>query len=1081
MLNTSQKLSISEKEMLSISERSLTLHEKLYRDYNISPPPNDYSSKMIEKWITNSAFGNPELFTKRLSWDDLSTEKAENCLGKAELDEPLEWVNELNKILEFAETEDPFNLKPGNFNDKTPFPFRELFIPFISFYNSRLNDTLKKHFSSDAISTLEKYLLSQLVKAAAQTLKLEFDIFISMRRSPLEKILSKDNDSEELYREFILSFYNGKFIPFFVEYSFLSRILVTLTLNWIEYSNELADRIANDHRELAESVFNGDEPARVVNLQTGLSDNHNNGKTVSILKFESGKKIVYKPKNLTIDIVFYKVVEWLNSSNELEQLKIVKTLDKGSYGWVEFIEPHECSSPEQVSQFYKRIGQLIFLVYLFEGTDCHYENIIASGDQPVIIDLETLFQPELNFKTIDGKPNSAIKAAEIMMRSVFATGFLPFWKIGIGGSKIDMGGLANNRGQISLGKSEKWININKDNMELTFDKVTLNPTRNAPFLNGEQIDSSDYLDDIIIGFTNAYNLFQKRKDELVNNDNYLSQFRDRQVRYVPRATKSYMDLIRKTHNPKYLRDGITFGIELESLCRENLSNFAKPAGSDMLRQEFEQLSRYDIPFFTLNTSKKEFYSGGKTIPEPGFILKTPYEKFLSKLEELSANDLDIQTAFIKGSFTARQGSESLDINGSENKITLPNPEDLVPITQEDALNFARNVADRLEEMAVISSDGSATWIALELMYEANALQLKPVGPTFHSGSAGIAFFLSSLYQITGDAKYKQLALSTLKAITNEYTQLDESEIKKMEIGIGIGIGSIIYGLSASGDLLDEEDFIKKAQKLSNMISEDVIQNDKYFDIIFGSAGCILALLKLYSLTKDNILLDKAVLCGDHILSNMIESPYGYLACPTLEGKFHTGFSHGAAGISYALSKLYSVTKLDRFKKAAEDEINYEQSTFDTSEQNYPDYRASEGTMKFMTSWCHGAPGIGLSRAASAVNIDDDGLFEQSKPAIDKALNYTMDELDQLCCGNAGRLTILNELARQSSDDNLLSSVKQRASYILKRKETAGGLLIFNSIPTDTFAPGLFTGGTGIAYALLNITHPGKLPNVLLYE
>jgi lantibiotic modifying enzyme len=36
---------------------------------------------------------------------------------------------------------------------------------------------------------------------------------------------------------------------------------------------------------------------------------------------------------------------------------------------------------------------LLALVQALEGTDCHLENIVASGDQPVLVDAETLLHP----------------------------------------------------------------------------------------------------------------------------------------------------------------------------------------------------------------------------------------------------------------------------------------------------------------------------------------------------------------------------------------------------------------------------------------------------------------------------------------------------------------------------------------------------------------------------------------------------------------------------------------------------------------------------------------------------------------
>ena len=44
-------------------------------------------------------------------------------------------------------------------------------------------------------------------------------------------------------------------------------------------------------------------------------------------------------------------------------------------------------------RFYHRQGALLALLYVLDGTDMHYENLIAVGEQPVLVDVETLFHP----------------------------------------------------------------------------------------------------------------------------------------------------------------------------------------------------------------------------------------------------------------------------------------------------------------------------------------------------------------------------------------------------------------------------------------------------------------------------------------------------------------------------------------------------------------------------------------------------------------------------------------------------------------------------------------------------------------
>ena len=43
--------------------------------------------------------------------------------------------------------------------------------------------------------------------------------------------------------------------------------------------------------------------------------------------------------------------------------------------------------------FFRRAGAWLALLHVFAATDMHQENMIACGDHPVPIDLETILQP----------------------------------------------------------------------------------------------------------------------------------------------------------------------------------------------------------------------------------------------------------------------------------------------------------------------------------------------------------------------------------------------------------------------------------------------------------------------------------------------------------------------------------------------------------------------------------------------------------------------------------------------------------------------------------------------------------------
>ena len=52
------------------------------------------------------------------------------------------------------------------------------------------------------------------------------------------------------------------------------------------------------------------------------------------------------------------------------------------------MEETPCHSREELRRYYRRNGILLGICYLLGSRDLHYENVIAHGEYPVIIDLE---------------------------------------------------------------------------------------------------------------------------------------------------------------------------------------------------------------------------------------------------------------------------------------------------------------------------------------------------------------------------------------------------------------------------------------------------------------------------------------------------------------------------------------------------------------------------------------------------------------------------------------------------------------------------------------------------------------------
>jgi lantibiotic modifying enzyme len=188
-----------------------------------------------------------------------------------------------------------------------------------------------------------------------------------------------------------------------------------------------------------------------------------------------------------------------------------------------------------------------------------------------------------------------------------------------------------------------------------------------------------------------------------------------------------------------------------------------------------------------------------------------------------------------------------------------------------------------------------------------------------------------------------------------------------------------------------------------------------------------------------------------------------------------GFSHGAAGISWALLQLAAATGDDRFHQAAREALKYERSLYSAS-TGWPDLRyGAPAEQHSMCAWCHGAPGIALGRLDSLRFLDDAAMREDIATAIDATLAGGFGKGHSLCHGDLGNLEILALAAEILGTPGLAGRVGRLTGGVLSSIRDHGwrhGLIGRGEVP------GLMLGLAGIGYGLLRSGAPERVPSVL---
>ena len=280
------------------------------------------------------------------------------------------------------------------------------------------------------------------------------------------------------------------------------------------------------------------------------------------------------------------------------------------------------------------------------------------------------------------------------------------------------------------------------------------------------------------------------------------------------------------------------------------------------------------------------------------------------------------------------------------------------------------------------------------------------------------------------------------------------------------MGGVIAALVWAGDLLEEPGTVADARALAGRLGDPAAVSA--FDFYDGIAGLLPVLHLLAGRTGDAALPPLIARWADRLLDLAAEEEGALLWRPR-RGQPVAGLAHGQSGMAVALACAFAATGQDRYLAAAQAALLPEDRLFDAATGNWPD---PNGKGRPVTAWCHGAPGVALTRAALLRLAPD--AFTDRRRELERALETTatdaIGEAGDLCCGLAGRLTVLALAGAEAA-------TQQAAARRLWSSGKPG--LWSDALPFPAPDPCLFKGVAGIVLALVQAEAPELAPPILL--
>lgn len=1079
-------------DLAGIAAAASTLSERLTGSFTPCAAGTNEAAvtHRLERWEQVVAEGDGARFARRLAWDGIDLGRVLPLLGDVRLADgvPLPgWLATLTHLV---------NAAPKCGTDSTarfldrddPLPCEDVLLPWVRLAQQRVIEAAGAAYQQlepAAHASLERCLLRRLAYFSAPVLTLEFAVARDRRRSQFERLLfhTEEEAGRAEYQRFVTQLL-GDFTAFFRRYPVLARLQVRTIDLWVAATREMLERLAQDRDAIGRVVF-GDagDLGSVVEVEAGLSDPHRGGRTVAVLTFQSGHKVVYKPKDVGPEHAFGQLLTWLNDRGAPLPFKATRVLPRADYGWVEHVPHLPCAATDEAHRFYRRAGQMLSLVYALAGTDCHRENLVACGEHLVLIDVETLLHHRLRIYPDSGGAWELARAQ--LDESVLKTGLLPSWQTEDGQLRAsDVSALHTPDADELTIQASRWCNVNTDRMALGRASVRLPLPTSQPLLGDVPLRLEDYAADLLKGFEDGYRFLLAERTSLLQADSPLYCLGSQPVRLIHRNTRAYGSLHETLRDPAWLRNGADRSIQLERLARSMVTlgpqDGQTPCWWPLIADEQMQMEEGDVPYFSAPADRATVtLSSGQ--PVDGCIRTSGRDRVVERLTKLGDADLAQQRALTAGAIYSHiaRGSIATRSMPDVSPSHRPEPGRYEPTLNQSTDALAIEIAAHLAATAIRGADDSAIWIGPQFLTDINRYQLQPIAFDLNTGACGVALFLAAVEHATGVGGYRDLAVGALAGVRSALRDHGDELADEIGIGGATGVGSIVYTLGCIGHWFQEPTLLADAAAAAALLDDERIAQAPD-DVFLGTAGAALALLRLYEAAPTPEVLERAAACGYRLLKTRSVARSGHRTWVTVAGRPLTGFSHGAAGIAYVLLRLTAATGDAEYREGALEAIAYEDELFDPAVDNWPDLR-EPAQPAYAMNWCHGAPGIGLARLGGLVALDTADIRADIDAAVRATLRLDLDSLDHVCCGNLGRLDLLLEAGHRLGRCELVDAARERGQAIVQRAQTATGLRLDGGLPAQVASPGFFQGLAGIGYQLLRLTRPRTLPSVLLWQ
>lgn len=890
-------------------------------------------------------------------------------------------------------------------------------------------------------ASLERYVLARVGRTAEQSLV----HYLNTR------IASGDDIDLSRFNERLRTL---PLLKFFESYPVLATLLLGMLEDTINYLYAVVLNFADDVERLEHAFA---IPSRKIDaIELGLGDPHGRGETVCQVKVAT-TYLVYKPR-ASREALFYngligQLHEWTQA--ECFSIHAPRILSRERHSWVEKIDNVPCASEADVELFYQKMGAQIAVIHALNGIDFHYENIIAHGSSPVMIDLECLFTASTSEVLLDLPAGCALSNTyKLIQQSVCSSGFVPFSQK----SSNDQSGLTRQELFISTRHSLVFDDGFYHLRRIRFEHQLAQ--KHLPLLLGERKGLETYRTSFFQGFEYAY-------DQLISHRHSLMQMLEQSAnqlstRVLLKNSQRYADFIGLSRHPRFMQNMLDRELLLATFWRDVKEPYREKG---IPRHEIADLQRSAIPCFTMPLDTSCMTSAqGVTIDLAQ--VEPPLTSCLQKIASLSQADKALQRTLLELCLFPEQSPRpALPARQTGGKPEKP--------SQANRLDAVLKIGARLEELAVKGSATDVRWLSFHLHPSTQGKYPSPMDHGVYSGIAGLGLFYLSLFKVSG----KPHCLSLLDQILRSLEQHFGFFKSDLSISAYHGLGAYLYLLINRRQITADGTHDEKiASLLQQLLDAPPEQYD--FDFLGGCCGAVTLLANIHELSAREDVLSAIGRMVDYIKDQLLVEE-GQLLRRDDRSVILTGLSHGLSGVIHGLCRAYDVTGDAALVALAVQVLEGENRL--SRDGFWLDLR-NHGHVQHSTKWCHGDGGILIARRQLMKSMED-VLDETTRQTVLDDIQRCEDNLWQhgfgdgynLCHGDLGNLICLFDGYRRSGNCEGILRVQQAIDQVI-RQFFEGPFMDSDRVPDVS----LLTGIAGAGYALLYAMDP-TIPNVLTLD